>query len=501
MTTKRWLFVIFAIGLILRVAQIAAAPFWYDEAFTAILARSPLPILIDATAGDTHPPLYYLLAWSWGQLFGVSELGLRSLSLVLSMVCLWLTWLVTGRFQLSETTRIVIVALMAAMPMQIHYAQEARMYSLFTGLVLLAVYLVKRRSWFALGIVNLALLYTHNYALFYLPVIGLIATHGEMKRPLHLRMDNYTQALYRPPYDDPRDQAQTRYMVLAYIVPVFLWLPWAWILIEQMQTVARGYWIQPVTPGAVIYSVYMLLLSFGTPDKLQVVSVMVAIGLTLLAVYRGLRDKRLNLLMLAFGPLVIAVVGSLLWKPVLLFRGLSPSAPFLYMLIAVMIGDSKISRLLLAVFLAPMITAGVVGHLLYNADNKGEEVSQAIQYVSDNWQEGDALYHISDGSAVVWSYYLPGVVHYELPTTDTCGQGDPGSLSVKTRAAIGIQPVQFEQVEAGRAWLIYSVHPLSIACGVDMAESLRDRSTEIVVIEQNSMVETGVYLYENLAAK
>ena len=46
------------LSVFLRFHRLDLAPFWYDEAFTGLLMRLDLPAMLDATAGDTHPPLY-----------------------------------------------------------------------------------------------------------------------------------------------------------------------------------------------------------------------------------------------------------------------------------------------------------------------------------------------------------------------------------------------------------------------------------------------------------
>ena len=52
---------IFALALALRLYQLEADSLWEDEIFTA--TQSPLPVmrLLDWTAGDIHPPGYYLI--------------------------------------------------------------------------------------------------------------------------------------------------------------------------------------------------------------------------------------------------------------------------------------------------------------------------------------------------------------------------------------------------------------------------------------------------------
>ena len=59
--TRKSFWTIFAVAAALRFFMIARAPLWYDENFTLILARLPFEGMIQATAGDVHPPLWYVL--------------------------------------------------------------------------------------------------------------------------------------------------------------------------------------------------------------------------------------------------------------------------------------------------------------------------------------------------------------------------------------------------------------------------------------------------------
>ncbi len=85
-----------------------------------------------------HPPLYYLMARFWVQLFGSSVAVTRSLSALISLLvfpCIyWLCW------ELFESSVVgwMAIALVAVSPFHVLYAQEAREYSLWTVTILLS---------------------------------------------------------------------------------------------------------------------------------------------------------------------------------------------------------------------------------------------------------------------------------------------------------------------------------------------------------------------------
>ena len=78
---KKWfLVVILLLAFGLRVHNLEVQSFWNDEGNSARLSERSIPLIIEGTASDIHPPLYYLLLRGWRELVGETEFGLRSLS-------------------------------------------------------------------------------------------------------------------------------------------------------------------------------------------------------------------------------------------------------------------------------------------------------------------------------------------------------------------------------------------------------------------------------------
>ena len=57
-------------GVALRLYRLGADSLWYDETVSTFLAGSRLPDLLRHTAGDIHPPGYYILLRGWLVLMG-----------------------------------------------------------------------------------------------------------------------------------------------------------------------------------------------------------------------------------------------------------------------------------------------------------------------------------------------------------------------------------------------------------------------------------------------
>jgi len=130
----------------LRFYRLAGQSLWSDEGNSVALAQAGLGEIASRTALDIHPPLYYWLLHGWMRLFGDSEIAVRSLSVVASVL------LVAVVYQLGARLFDVRVGFLAAFiaavsPFQIYYAQETRMYALLALLGALTV-------WATIGLIN-----------------------------------------------------------------------------------------------------------------------------------------------------------------------------------------------------------------------------------------------------------------------------------------------------------------------------------------------------------
>jgi mannosyltransferase len=132
-----------ALAALLRFSTLDTQSFWQDEAVTALLMRPGLlQTLSLVPASETTPPLYYLLAWLWSQLFGTGEVGLRSLSAVLGTVTVVIAY--AAGLPISRRVGLVAGALSATNPMLVWYSQEARAYALLVFLAALSFVFFER---------------------------------------------------------------------------------------------------------------------------------------------------------------------------------------------------------------------------------------------------------------------------------------------------------------------------------------------------------------------
>mgnify|MGYP006274881183 CR=1 FL=1 len=469
-------FTLFVSG-ILRLVQIDSAPFWYDEGVSTLFSRLPLSDMITATAGDVHPPGYYLITWVIDKVgLPTNELTMRLPSVFLSLISIYLVWELAKRFELTKGARIAAVAWVAFSPVQLHYAQEARMYALLQLEVLGLFLLLLDRRWFWFGVVATMMLYTHNYAVFYLPTLGLVAIlryGGRWKRML--------------------------YWLPAFIVPLMLWLPWLFTLLGQMQTVAGGYWIQAPTVGSVLFILYQLLFAYSMPQFVQGLAVMVTGGLITFSLWKILSTQpegHRTLLIMSFAPLVMAIVASFVWKPLLLFRGLIGSSVPLILLILMGMSQVKVQykQVYAAIMVAFVVIAGTVGHFKYNAINKGR-AKEWVNDIAGEYQPGDAVLALNDNGVVAISVYQPTFELYKVPS---CGEESLGSLSPATRKGMGIVEKHVEDLDNERIWFISTIAPVSSWCELETSKQIIEQyDAELYQsLEKSEYVNAGVYLID-----
>ncbi|MGD1855798.1 MAG: hypothetical protein ACFB2W_16280 [Leptolyngbyaceae cyanobacterium] len=165
------LFVIcLVIGIGLRCTNAAHKVYWHDEVYTTIrvlgysgtavetqLLQEPVVSAADIQVfqsfpdprrwSDTwaalvshpeHPPLFYLLERIWVGIFTPSVTSFRSLAVVFGLGLLPLTYWMGRQLWRDHWVGLIATCLMAVSPVQLLYAQEAREYSLWACLILLA---------------------------------------------------------------------------------------------------------------------------------------------------------------------------------------------------------------------------------------------------------------------------------------------------------------------------------------------------------------------------
>ena len=222
-TTTALLLLILLLAFGLRFYHLGAQSLWNDEGTSVAVAQRDLVTIAGDAASDIHPPLYYWLLCIWVRLFGVEEAAVRSLSALLGVILVVLTWGL-GQRLVGRWVGLAAALLAAINPFQVYYSQEARMYMLLAvltaGAVLALVRIVGRGSWAAWGalvFLETSGLYTHYSFVFIVVVLNLAyALWLTWRRaPVIWRLLNW---------------------LLSQVAVVVLYLPWLPTAIQQVTT-------------------------------------------------------------------------------------------------------------------------------------------------------------------------------------------------------------------------------------------------------------------------
>jgi uncharacterized membrane protein len=253
-----FLVIVLFLGIFFRFFNIERKFYWYDEVFTSLrisgyteaaviqqVARGQVVDLESlkkyqtvnsetsisktikglATEEPQHPPLYYVAVRLFAQIFGDSVKSIRSFSAILSLLafpCIY--WLCLELFN-SSLVGWLALTIIAISPFHILYAQEARAYSLWTGLILLssAVFLRAMRLKTVLSWVWYSI--TLAIGLYCFPLTGLVAIgHG-----IYATIVEKFRILDK----------NIRAYFLSCLAAFLLFIPWIWLAFSNLPTISH----------------------------------------------------------------------------------------------------------------------------------------------------------------------------------------------------------------------------------------------------------------------
>ena len=224
----RGIYIFYAYTLILLLMnfiRIFDCAYWGDEAFSIALARMTVPEMIEATAQDVHPPLYYLFLQ-----FLYRILGDHGYTYHLSALIPYAGILILGvtviRKRFGIIPPLIMNTMISILFQPLRYNVEIRMYALAAFLVLLsylALYEILKqdrlRDWLIFFFSSIAAAYTHYYALIYVAFFYLTLLIMMLKRRSLMK----------------------RTLILC-AVTIACYVPWLFVLIGSFVRTAGGWW-------------------------------------------------------------------------------------------------------------------------------------------------------------------------------------------------------------------------------------------------------------------
>lgn len=403
-------------GFALRLFHLGAESLWYDETVSVHLARQPIPAMITHTAGDIHPPGYYLLLHLWQQVTAPTLLhGFEFLyafpSVIAAMLVLPLLYVI-GRRLFNTPTATVAVWLAAINPFQLWYSQEVRMYTAGAALALVCLWALlafageaHRVRWLALYALGAAAgLYTLYYFAFWLLALNLAAL----------------LLLWQPPAARGRRFGQ---WITAQGAALVLFAPWLPVVIRQVTDPPVPPWRAPwPNAGALVASggeaLAALLVGQSPPGEIAWVWAMPVLALvTGFAWWAwGTRSGHRRsaaagtVLLLVFVPIGLLFAVTLVITPIYHVRYIYPYATlFLLVPATLVVAMARRWRLLAAIALLLFLSSEAWGAQQFwaNPRYRADDHRGAVAQVAAQWRPGDAILANAGWIYPVFESYWP----------------------------------------------------------------------------------------------
>ena len=330
-----------------------------DEYFTLTIVNFNVGELINTTAADVHPPLYYLILkffmYVFG-LFGISSHNLHAVRLVsiipyaIIMLISYVKirkdygWLTAGLFMLS----------LGVMSEFFLYFIIARMYSWAILFLLIAFIYTKDifetgkiKYWVIVTVASVLCAYTHYFA-----AISAVCL--------------YLMIMY---YVITKNRSQIKHLCVSIAAAVLLYWYWILTLFYQLKFIHHAFWVPRVKPSSLIQAVGYYANFNDTAIAVIVILVLIAI----IYMYKKQLKETYTVdnfyiitgIGVYVGTILFALIVSLTFKPILLARYLMPAAAVLWFTISIIIGkieDKKIMLYSLAI-ICLLLIAGT-GHMI-----------------------------------------------------------------------------------------------------------------------------------------
>ncbi|GAK48986.1 membrane protein-like protein [Candidatus Moduliflexus flocculans] len=219
------------LGAMLAFWGIGRESLWYDESYSAAMAKNSLTEIVHYAPGDVHPPLYYLALRLFSVVFGRSEAALRAFS-AFGYLALAALGIGPVRRIFGERGGLIFTLLAVILPVNVSMAQEARSYS-WTGFLIAAAVLYgylaysenRRHDWLLFGALTALSLYMHVYGVIAM-VIYFAFLGGLILFTRHRLLKAY---------------------LLTSAAVVLVYLPWLFVFLRQISFVSQDFWIQTPT--------------------------------------------------------------------------------------------------------------------------------------------------------------------------------------------------------------------------------------------------------------
>lgn len=359
---------------------------WADEVFSMDIIKRSYSEIIDFTASDVHPPLYYFILKFFVDIFSFSNISAIYIGKIVSIIPLALTVFYLGKkvrdnfgFLCSAIYGICIIC----MPKMIDYAVEIRMYSwgLFfvTASFLYAYDIITKKtisSWIFFTIYSLLAAYTHYFSLISVAIIYVYLFIVCIR------------------------QKQLKKWLICSAVTIIAYLPWLMVVIKQLAVVNADYWIEPITFRTIINYIIFPFKELGSRLGYipAVFLILLFIFVTILGIKKVIKtnktiSQKTVYIIMGFVVLIttvlIGIVVSFIMRPIFVERYMVPALGCFWLCFAYFLSLLKNKKKLFSVISAIVIlmslfNTAVVAKNEFEILNGFKKYDSVLQSIDDN---------------------------------------------------------------------------------------------------------------------
>ena len=379
---------------------------WTDEAFTLELVKGNLKEIVQGTANDVHPPLYYFYSKLFYDITNGS-LWVQKFITIIPQVLTYILIATVFRKKFGYKATYLALLFFACIPCTMEFAVQVRMYSLALLFVTLCgVFAYEayeedtRRAWIWLVIGALGAAYTHYFAF-----VSIVIIVGFLFLAILFKKRNLLGK-----------------WAIATVCMIVGYMPWMKCFIEQVTKVRESYWIPPIT-AEVIWSYFTWTFDLGlVPGVVYgILAILVVAGvIVLMSIIRKKEKEDWVALFAMLVPAVTALLGvviSMTKSPIYRDQYIFPSL----MLLAVFVGLAfrKVNGKVILLISAFMLFIGAVQYKeCFRQEYKSTYVDQTMEFFEENWDEGDIILYNLESMGFIYRLYFPEKEMYYIREFD-----------------------------------------------------------------------------------
>lgn len=388
-----WGIVIFFTGLYLSL--IFSPNIWTDEAFTLQLLKGNIIEIINGTARDVHPPLYYLYAKIFYVLFNGSLIA-QKIATIIPMTATLIFGATVIRKHFGDLTSVLFLLFITCLPCTMEFSVQVRMYSLALLCVTVCgvyAYLAfqdgRKRNFVIFALSGVSAAYLHYFA-----AINIILITGFLMLAILLwRKEHYL-----------------KWSITAAGM-ILLYLPWSYFFIKQIMAVTNEYWIPEIT-GDTVWTYFTWLFDLNVVPGMVFIFLILLIGAShynTILISKNKSEHDIYALACMIVPILTAITGVFLsWLKTPIYRDqyIFPALGLLALFFGITLQNAKRSIIMIICAFLLFVGAGQYKESFiqeYHSTN----VPQTLAFFEENLHEDDYILFNSEPFGFIYECYFP----------------------------------------------------------------------------------------------